>query len=286
MNDTLLNNALNKIQSNTKLLFVWSGDQVPDRFQTIIERFQERVGNENKIHVENVQRLSMAAYADSTFDCIVANVLTHETATYESKLVECFLKLLKPKGQLIAFVLAAKTSLLQDELKLCGFLNVVLNENENVASLFGEKPHFELGSSSKLKFASKASVVPAATESKIWKLDQDDVQEDDMDLINTDDLLDDLDLKKPTLVDKFDCGTGNDGKKKACKNCSCGLAQEIEDVAANAYKQKATAEVKSSCGSCYLGDAFRCASCPYAGMPAFKPGEKVKLSEQLIKADI
>ena len=89
------------------------------------------------------------------------------------------------------------------------------------------------------------------------------------------------------------CGTTR--KRKACKDCSCGLAEELAGKLAKriskrisrriSKKNVAKAALTSSCGSCYLGDAFRCASCPYLGMPAFKPGEKVQLSKRQLTVD-
>lgn len=68
-------------------------------------------------------------------------------------------------------------------------------------------------------------------------------------LIDDDELLQDLDFQKPI---QESCST----KKRPCKDCTCG-------------------RVQSSCGSCYLGDAFRCSTCPYMGLPAFNKGDRI-----------
>lgn len=79
-------------------------------------------------------------------------------------------------------------------------------------------------------------------------------------------------------------GQGKDScadKARACPNCTCGRA-EMEAVygASEAKKRSENSKnMTSSCGNCYLGDAYRCAGCPHRGQPAFEPGDKVRLSD-------
>ncbi|GAA5891133.1 hypothetical protein JCM6882_006435 [Rhodosporidiobolus microsporus] len=113
-------------------------------------------------------------------------------------------------------------------------------------------------------------------------------------------LLTDADLERPTLVKRADCDVKR--TRRACKNCTCGLREilldekEQDDLVEAGFSaqpnkvaeapsttvkkapvRKITSGVTSSCGNCYLGDAFRCGGCPYLGMPAFEPGQPVKI---------
>ena len=106
---------------------------------------------------------------------------------------------------------------------------------------------------------------------------------------------------------KAPCTVDGQKRRKPCKDCTCGLAERLEEedrdrrvkadvdlssTASNVFKFNAddlneldfTVQGKTgSCNSCSLGDAFRCSTCPYIGLPAFKPGEEVKILSGLVQ---
>ena len=184
------------------------------------------------------------------------------------------LRVLKPSGRLVVNQLSLEE--LESTLILSGFTNYLLDTSAVIPNCVSCcKPSFEVGGSSKLNLGTKEDA------KAVWEAAQKGIKIDDT--IDPDMLIDSDDLKKPDAASLLVCATT--GKKKACKDCSCGLdkilAGETGDDQAPPAEQS-----KSSCGSCYLGDAFRCAACPYLGMPAFKPGEKVTLNASMLQDDI
>lgn len=89
-------------------------------------------------------------------------------------------------------------------------------------------------------------------------------------------------------------------RRRACKDCTCGLAAKLE-AEDEARRAKADTDLQAmklttndlndleldftvkgqvgSCNSCSLGDAFRCADCPYIGLPPFKVGDQVEIPD-------
>ncbi|KAK9466299.1 cytokine-induced anti-apoptosis inhibitor 1, Fe-S biogenesis-domain-containing protein [Lipomyces arxii] len=165
-----------------------------------------------------------------------------------------------------------------------------------VLSIFNKSP--SSASSPALSVASSSSATSSLASPRqnpaTWTVDIDDglfFDDDDDELIDEDALLDgDLpDTIKIPIV----CQPSGKRRRKACKDCTCGLRElELQEEEALRAKQAQvvtlsmddTAEIDftvpgktGSCGNCSLGDAFRCDGCPYLGLPPFKEGEVVSL---------
>ncbi|XP_022868642.1 anamorsin homolog [Olea europaea var. sylvestris] len=160
-------------------------------------------------------------------------------------------------------------SSLKGKFLLAGFLDVLSAENGQSFWVIGKKPSWKIGSSFSIK----------KTSQSLPKVQIDD----DMDLIDEDSLLTEEDLKKPQPL-PGDCEVGS--TRKACKNCTCGRAEAEEKVQKLGLTMDQLDNPQSACGNCGLGDAFRCSTCPYKGLPTFKLGEKVTLSGNFLAADI
>lgn len=169
------------------------------------------------------------------------------------------------------------------DLKIQGFSNVLAASDNGERFVVCQKPDLQVGVSAALPAAAEVAVAAASTAvpivSKTWTMNTNDLAEGD--LVDEDALLDDgLEITPMACEPSDESKTG--GKRRACKNCSCGLA-ELEAQEASAKKDSAIKEFKSvqssGCGNCSKGDAFRCASCPFLGKPTFQPGqEKLVLS--------
>lgn len=67
-------------------------------------------------------------------------------------------------------------------------------------------------------------------------------------------------------------------QKRSCENCIC-KGKNKKKLERNELKKMNKEEINkltsSGCEGCKLGDAFRCANCPFYGLPAFEEGDEV-----------
>uniref|UniRef100_A0AAV1UGF1 Anamorsin homolog n=1 Tax=Peronospora matthiolae TaxID=2874970 RepID=A0AAV1UGF1_9STRA len=120
----------------------------------------------------------------------------------------------------------------------------------------------------------KKTTTPALLVKKWTVLADDFGQDNEDDMVDEDTLLDDT--EEVLQAAKAECGEVGGAKKRACKNCTCGLKDGDDKPV---MSEKDLNQLVSGCGNCFKGDAFRCGSCPFLGKPAFKPGmEKVLLN--------
>ena len=183
-------------------------------------------------------------------------------------------------------------------LTLEGFEDVVSEQTTRVSGtdatvISGRKPRWERG----VKFSLEKKTKKTAVSHSAWEEEDDDGEEE---TIDEDALLTEKDKAKPTTAEGGD-GVGCPPTRKPCKDCTCGRKEEEEMKENNATPAKSAVvkmdlendpndeTFKSACGNCALGDAFRCAGCPYLGQPAFKENDeenKVVMLDDLGTVDL
>lgn len=234
-----------------------------------------------------------------------------------SVLLSQLLSALEPLGTLHVYNVTPSFSDLTSHLTTNGF--TILTVVPTDGAVIAQKPAHSTSSSAAVPLRRKVDPAKKASKKALWTLSAPSTP-----TIDAESLLTEADRQRPVPTCE-PIVKGAPRRKKACKNCTCGLAElEAEELAqgkvvlldgaesgqavevAQSEKERliaaaaAAPKATSSCGNCYLGDAFRCSSCPYrgefrnffslcddgvlnayayssTGLPAFKPGEKVEL---------
>ncbi|KAH9323680.1 hypothetical protein KI387_018319, partial [Taxus chinensis] len=288
-----------KMESAVAVLLVTDSMTLPGKVVTwAIQAFQNKADGGNKLCVLTQANLpeKQLQFDSSSLDVVV--FISERSEFDKLNWTIELARVAKPGGVVLIQTPVTKEdqvtkmhASLERHLLLAGFVAPeIASCVDGVCSVYGlqsfmikaQKPTWETGSSFTLK---KKSVIEPHSFPKPdiagLKLDMNDDLED---LIDEDSLLSEEDLKRPVMPTVDDCEVGT--MRKACKNCTCGRAEMEEKQEKSALTANQLNNSQSACGSCGLGDAFRCSSCPYKGIPPFKLGEKVSLPGMLLTADV
>jgi hypothetical protein len=288
-------------------------DRILDGGMWSIPRFLKET--EGKILTRTSQ--TAASVTKDKFSSVHIVLSTPEYETLGSRLTSLTTQVLdglSPLGKL-HILNTPSGSTLPDELALLGFTIVSTTSSSSGTTIIAQKPARSYSLKTKTATTAtadgngaKALAMPLprrgkgtsqgsdkkASKEALWTLVSPSTPS-----IDAEALLTPADRERPVVCDPATSSSAP-RKKKACKGCTCGLAEiekaeeeaeqaelasrlkvvlldangVVEVNAANgADKEKerlkkaaeSTTTATSSCGSCYLGDAFRCSSCPYRG---------------------
>ncbi|PSC73770.1 anamorsin-like protein [Micractinium conductrix] len=209
---------------------------------------------------------------------LVASAPGHHTVSLLGQLSAA----LKPGGRLVVQEPGTSEANLGKLLLLSGFTGAAPAPG---GGLSAQKPAWETGARAAIALKPRggggAAAAAPSSKAATWTLAAD--EDGDEELVDDDALLTEEDLQRPAAAAaNDDCEVGAAGKK-ACKNCTCGRA---EGDAPQELTKDMLENPTSGCGSCGLGDAFRCAGCPYRGLPSFEMGKKIELPSDFLAVDL
>ncbi|KAI3381347.1 hypothetical protein SNEBB_006423 [Seison nebaliae] len=241
--------------NDKKILLVWNDQSMIDEIKS---------NNISNVHFENYS-LVKENKNQSFYDIGILTIKEKEEIIDLCDILEHMGKILKETSLLVLVGEDLRDYKESPIIPTLGYSHLTEEMKEEYSCIDSEK--FLLFTSPKRLILRTIDGKIIENKRNLWNLESNE-------LIDEDDLLNDDDLKKPI---ENDCNIPEaKTKRRACKNCTCGLAEELEKEATN------IPIAKSSCGNCSLGDAFRCAACPYLGQPPFKMGEEPEIT---IKSD-
>lgn len=230
--------------------------------------------------------------APTAYSAIHIILPPQELETDSTKIVPIFPQLLNALAH-HGTLHAPSSPALRGELVLAGF--VILTERDSEGILIAQRPALASTSAAlplrRLKGASSAANgQKKAAKAALWALAA--APSPGVGTVDAEALLTAEDRARPAACEPGATVRGaGPRRRRACKGCTCGLAEELAAEAAAApvvlvdgmeggagarvvdqaertrllAAAAAAPKATSSCGNCHLGDAFRCDGCPYLG---------------------